>query len=181
MSSSIQPCPCTDRSPSALELPSTRSAEPGGPSAQVRPSRSLVWALWDSVDRPEWVYSRGFWLEGFSSACSCSYIPTESTQLYRGAPADRSHGMAWTPNLGQAIAYARGRFDPARCDPTAWEPGFLFATLVSPDAILHLHDGRTKQDGWSEGDKTVIVNPELLGDVTIHWGEFYPSPTPRSL
>jgi hypothetical protein len=101
--------------------------------AVERPEASTVPLAWATLQSPEeWlprsVWRRLFSTTGYTVDSRATDRPSESVTLYRGAPAVRRFGMAWTPNRRIAEHFAAGE------DPVYYGrgPGRVWMATVEP-------------------------------------------------
>jgi hypothetical protein len=107
---------------------------------------------WSAAEYPERAIGRPQWLELFSVAGytlggQSTARPAAPVRLWRGSPAARRRGMAWTADPEVARQFANSGF---RGRP----PGVLYETVAPPSSLLCRPGGRAESE--------YVVNPRRL-------------------
>jgi hypothetical protein len=121
--------------------------------------RGLIPDAWmrSGNDQPEQVIATHAWVTmfraaGFVSQPTSLIAPVDALTVYRGAPEQRSAGMAWSVSIVKAEEFRQ------RCTKFN-ETALLYAATVEPAAVLGLFGGRAEQE--------VVVDPQFLTDLRL--------------
>lgn len=119
-----------------------------------RDLRGLIPDAWirSGNDRPEQVIGTQNWVAmfraaGFVSQPTSLRAPVDTVTIYRGAPEQRSRGMAWSLDINTAEQHRQ------RCKNLT-ETALLYTATVQPPAVLALFHSR--------GEEEVVVDPQFL-------------------
>lgn len=150
----------------ASRLQSEVSGHPDGPRilfdawksgvVSDRDLRGLIPDAWtrSGNDQPEQVIGTQDWVEmfrtaGFVSQPTSQIAPVGTLTIYRGAPEQRSRGMAWSTDVIKAEQHRQ------RCEKFN-ETALLYTATIEPIGVLALFSSR--------GEEEVVVDPQFLID-----------------
>lgn len=150
----------------AIRLQGEVIGHPDGPRAlfdawkagviSVTDLRGLIPDAWirSGNDQPEQVIGTQAWVAmfraaGFVSQPASLIAPVDNLTIYRGAPEQRSRGMAWSTSI---IIAEQHRQRSERFNENA----FLYAATVQPPAVLALFHSRREEE--------VVVDPQFIVD-----------------
>lgn len=121
-----------------------------------RDLRGLIPDAWirSGNDQPEQVIGTQDWVSmfrtaGFVSQPTSLIAPVDTLTIYRGAPEQRSRGMAWSTDIITAEQHRQ------RCEKFN-ETALLYTATVQPPAVLALFHSR--------GEEEVVLDPQFLID-----------------
>ncbi|HEU5469087.1 MAG TPA: hypothetical protein VFV67_00425 [Actinophytocola sp.] len=121
-----------------------------------RDLRGLIPDAWirSGNDQPEQVIGTQHWVAmfrtaGFVSQPTSLIAPVDTVTVYRGAPEQRSRGMAWSTNINAAEQHRQ------RCEKFN-ETALLYTATIEPRGVLALFRSHREDE--------VVLDPQFLID-----------------